>query len=107
MRLATSSKPRAMSVRFCEANIPDLPMTDSSRESTSAPTPMAKVSKAAVSSVFLTSSSDTRCARSVPSVNTTSVPKRRGWGAVSSCRPRICTASTTAPFRFVDGSLGR
>ena len=54
-----------------------------------------------------TSSGLARWARSVPSVNTTSVPKRSGTGACSICCVSTRTPSMTAPFRLVDGSRGR
>ena len=61
----------------------------------------------AASRAASTSSALARWARSVPSVNTTSVPKRSGTGACSICCCSTRTPSMTAPFRLVDGSRGR
>ena len=79
-------------------------MRDSVRSSISPPTPMANTGCGWSSSAFCMSANVTRPERSVPSVNTTSVPKRSGVRARSTAWSSTAVARTIAPCRLVEGS---
>ena len=107
MRAPISSNPRSTSAGFCEAKVPERPMRDSCCDRPPARRRSRRSSKPAPSSAWSTSSGAGPVGPSVPSVNTTSVPKRSGTGARSICWVSSRTPSITAPFRLVEGSRGR